>query len=96
MDYGLCLPNVRDSASPEGIEAAADAAERLGWSTVWTTDHVLIDHDGADEYGRVYEAILTLVWSARGTRGSAWGRASSSSRSGTPSSWPRSWPRSTP
>jgi probable F420-dependent oxidoreductase len=62
MDYGLCLPNVRDSASPEGIEAAADAAERLGWSTVWTTDHVLIDHDGADEYGRVYEAILTLVW----------------------------------
>jgi len=62
MDYGLCLPNVRDSASPEGIEAAADVAERLGWSTVWTTDHVLIDRGDADEYGRVYEAILTLAW----------------------------------
>jgi probable F420-dependent oxidoreductase len=62
MDYGLCLPNVRDSASAEGIEAAAEVAERLGWSTVWTTDHVLIDRSGADEYGRVYEAILTLGW----------------------------------
>jgi probable F420-dependent oxidoreductase len=62
MDYGLCLPNVRDTASPEGIEAAADVAERLGWSTVWTTDHVLIDRAGADEYGLVYEAIVTLAW----------------------------------
>ena len=44
MDYGLCLPNFPDGASPEGIEAAADVAERLGWSTVWTTDHVLVPH----------------------------------------------------
>jgi len=62
MDYGLCLPNVRDTASREGIEAAAEVAESLGWSTVWTTDHVLIDQGDADEYGRVYEAIVTLVW----------------------------------
>ena len=62
MDYGICLPNFPDGASPEGIEAAADVAERLGWSTVWTTDHVLVPRDGADEYGRIYEAILTLAW----------------------------------
>ena len=40
MDYGLCLPNFPAGASPEGIEAGADVADRLGWSTVWTTDHV--------------------------------------------------------
>jgi len=62
MDYGLALPNFPDGATPEGIEAAAEVAERLGWSTVWTTDHVLVNHAAASEYGRIYEAILTLAW----------------------------------
>ena len=62
MDFGLCLPNYPAGASPEGIEAAAAVAERLGWSTVWTTDHTLIDHENAADYGRIYEAILTLAW----------------------------------
>src|SRR5690242_13545810 len=62
MDYGLALPNFPDGASKEGIEAAADAAERLGWSTVWTTDHVLVPADAREDYGRIYDAILTLAW----------------------------------
>jgi probable F420-dependent oxidoreductase len=62
MDFGLCLPNMPAGASAEGIEAAADVAERLGWSTVWTTDHVLVPHEDAGDYGRIYEAILTLAW----------------------------------
>ncbi len=62
MDYGIALPNFPDGASPEGIHAAAEVAERLGWSTVWTTDHVIVDQAAADEYGRIYEAILTLAW----------------------------------
>jgi len=62
MDYGLCLPNFRDGASREGMEAAAETAERLGWSTVWTTDHVLVPTEDADEYGRIYEAIVSLAW----------------------------------
>lgn len=62
MDFGLILPNYPAGASPEGIEAGAAIAEHLGWSTVWTTDHVLIDHANAGDYGRIYEAILTLAW----------------------------------
>ncbi len=62
MDFGLCLPNFPDGASAEGIEAAASVAERLGWSTVWTTDHVLVPHEDAGDYGQIYEAILTLAW----------------------------------
>jgi probable F420-dependent oxidoreductase len=62
MDYGLALPNFPDGASTEGIEAAAEVAERLGWSTVWTTDHVLVPSDARDDYGRIYDAILTLAW----------------------------------
>ncbi|HEU0237017.1 MAG TPA: TIGR03619 family F420-dependent LLM class oxidoreductase [Candidatus Limnocylindrales bacterium] len=62
MDFGICLPNFPDGASREGIEAAAEVAVRLGWSTAWTTDHVLVDHAAEPEYGRIYEAILTLAW----------------------------------
>jgi probable F420-dependent oxidoreductase len=62
MDYGLCLPNFPSGASNEGIEAGAEAAERLRWSTVWTTDHVLVTRENAPDYGRIYEAILTLAW----------------------------------
>ena len=62
MDYGLCLPNFRAGASGEGMDAAAEAAERLGWSTVWTTDHVLVETADASEYGRIYDAILSLAW----------------------------------
>jgi probable F420-dependent oxidoreductase len=62
MDLGLCIPNMPDGASQEGIEAAADVTERLGWSTVWTTDHVLVPEADASEYGRIYEAIVTLAW----------------------------------
>jgi len=62
MDYGLCLPNFPDGASVEGIEAGADVAARLGWSTVWTTDHILVPHSAAADYGRIYDAILTLAW----------------------------------
>src|SRR6478736_1139257 len=62
MDFGLCLPNFPAGASPEGIDAATEVAERVGMSTVWTTDHVLVPEDAAADYGRIYEAILTLAW----------------------------------
>jgi probable F420-dependent oxidoreductase len=62
VDYGICLPNFPAGASPEGLEAAAEVADRLGFSTVWTTDHVLVNRRDAGEYGRIYEAILALAW----------------------------------
>jgi probable F420-dependent oxidoreductase len=62
MDYGICLPNFPAGASAEGIDAAAEVAERLGWSAAWTTDHLVVDRDNADGYGRIFEAILTLAW----------------------------------
>ena len=62
MDYGICLPNFPEGASLEGMEAAAETAERLGWSTVWTTDHVLVPKKDAGDYGRIYDTILSLAW----------------------------------
>ncbi len=62
MDFGLCLPNFQAGASGEGLEAGADAAARAGWSTVWTTDHVLVPRDAASDYGQIFDAILSLAW----------------------------------
>lgn len=64
MDFGLVLPAMGDGATREGIEAAAELAERHGFSDVWGTDHVLVPHAAADDYGRIYEIVTTLAWVA--------------------------------
>lgn len=61
MDFGLVLPTLHAGASAEGIEAAAEVAERVGLSTVWTTDHVMVEHESADEYGRIFEVLISLA-----------------------------------
>jgi probable F420-dependent oxidoreductase len=63
MRYGLCLPNFTTLASPEAIDSAAAAAERLRWDSVWTTDHVLVDtSDDAADYRTNFDVIQTLAW----------------------------------
>lgn len=62
MHYGLILPNKPAGANAEAILATAQAAERLGWRTVWATDHVLVDRGDAALYGTIYEALTTLAW----------------------------------
>jgi probable F420-dependent oxidoreductase len=63
MRYGLCLPNFTTLASPDAIDAAAASAERLGWDSVWTTDHVLVDNStAAADYRTNFDVIQTLAW----------------------------------
>lgn len=64
MDFGLVLPSLGDDSNLEGIEAAIDLAAEHGFTDVWTTDHILVGHDAAEDYGRIYEAVTTLAWAA--------------------------------
>ena len=64
MDYGLVLPSLGDDANLAGVEAAIDLAAKHGFGDVWTTDHILVGHDAAEDYGRIYEAVTTLAWAA--------------------------------
>ncbi|MBI3751930.1 MAG: LLM class flavin-dependent oxidoreductase, partial [Chloroflexi bacterium] len=64
MDFGLVLPSIGDESSREGIAAAAELAERHGFTDVWGTDHLLVDHSAAEDYGRTFEIITTLAWVA--------------------------------
>src|SRR5438477_867486 len=62
MDFGIILPTMPGGANPEGIAAAAETPERLGWRTAWTTDHIIVPHSAAGEYGAIYDVIVTLGW----------------------------------
>ena len=62
MQPAIILPSMPVGANPEGIAAAAETAERLGWQTAWTTDHILVPHANAGDYGAIYDVIVTLAW----------------------------------
>jgi len=65
MRIGLILPTMGRHASAEEVDAAAATAARLGWSSVWVTDHMLVPPgDEATTYGSILEALTTLAWIA--------------------------------
>lgn len=68
MDFGLVLPSLGDDANLEGMVAAVELAEAHGFTDVWATDHLLVDHSAKEEYGRIYEAVTTLAWAAGRSR----------------------------
>jgi probable F420-dependent oxidoreductase len=64
VHLGVILPNYGDDSSPAGIRGVAEAAEELGFDSVWTTEHVIVGPEGVDPYGRVYDPLVTLGWIA--------------------------------
>lgn len=63
MALGLVLPNKGHGAGPESLDAGAEAVERLGWHSVWVTDHLLVPPGPeADEYGWMLEALTALTY----------------------------------
>jgi probable F420-dependent oxidoreductase len=63
MRLGVCLPNFRFGAEPsrEAIVEVAVEAERLGYDSVWATDHLLVPSD-MPRFGRVFESLSTLAY----------------------------------
>ena len=60
----MILPNYGEDSSPERIRRTAEAAEELGFDSVWTTEHISVDPEAVDPYGRVYDPLVTLGWIA--------------------------------
>ena len=60
----MILPNFGPESSPVGIRAIAEAAEELGFHSVWTTEHIVVGPEGVNPYGRVYDSLVTLGWIA--------------------------------
>jgi probable F420-dependent oxidoreductase len=64
VHLGAILPNYGAGSSPEGIRRVTEAAEELGFDSVWVTEHVIVGPDAVDPYGRVYDPFVTLGWIA--------------------------------
>jgi probable F420-dependent oxidoreductase len=68
VHFGVILPNYGEGSSPEGIRRVAEAAEELGFDSIWTTEHIVVGPEGVDPYGRVYDSLVTLGWIAGWTQ----------------------------
>jgi probable F420-dependent oxidoreductase len=65
MRFGLILANQGYGAGAESLDAGAAAVERLGWHSVWVTDHLLVPAGPeAAEYGSMLEALTALTYVA--------------------------------
>lgn len=64
MHLGLILPNFGESSTPNGMRQAAESAEKLGFDSIWVTEHIIVGPEGVDPYGRVYAPLVTLGWIA--------------------------------
>lgn len=65
VNFGVTLPNFLYGAppSPEHILGVVRAAEDAGFTSVWSTDHILVG-SAFPRYGTVYESLATLAWLA--------------------------------
>jgi probable F420-dependent oxidoreductase len=64
VHLGVILPNFGEGSSPDGIRRSVEAAEELGFDSVWTTEHIIVGREAVDPYGRVYDPLVTLAWIA--------------------------------
>lgn len=64
LQFGIALPTYPRGATVEGAVAVARAAERLGFVSAWTTDHVIMLPDEAGPYGDILEPLMTLAYLA--------------------------------
>ncbi|HUG16832.1 MAG TPA: TIGR03619 family F420-dependent LLM class oxidoreductase [Thermomicrobiales bacterium] len=64
MRFGIALPTYPSGATIDGVVAVAQAAERLGFVSAWTTDHVIMLPDEAGPYRDIFEPLLTLAYLA--------------------------------
>lgn len=60
MKFGIVLPNYGPGASRLSIVDTAHAAERLGYDSVWVTDHLALPREDAERFGKIFEAVSTL------------------------------------
>ena len=66
MDFGLILPSYRAGATSRVDRRASETAARLGWQSVFTTDHLLVEPSKrSEDYYTLFDALNTLAYLGR-------------------------------
>jgi probable F420-dependent oxidoreductase len=61
MKVGVWIPNCRHLATAEIIRATAIDAEKLGYDSVWVSDHVVVPHANVVNFGEtIFDPLVTL------------------------------------
>ena len=64
MKVGVWIPSVRRFASNEHIRASILQAERLGYDSLWTIDHVIAPTADSRQFGLVYDPLIVMALAA--------------------------------
>jgi len=67
FELGVILPNYGDHAGRDAVARVAEAAEELGFDSIWATEHLLVGAEAASRFNRTLDALGTLAWLAART-----------------------------
>ncbi len=67
MIIGVNLPNYSSLGNRDSVTAIAQAAEALGYASLWTSDHVLLPTSLPEPFGHLLESLTTLSYLAART-----------------------------
>jgi len=67
MLIGVNLPNYSRLGKRDSVVDIAQAAEALGYASLWTNDHVLLPTSRPEPFGNVLESLTTLSYLAAST-----------------------------
>jgi len=67
MRFGLNLPNYSSLGHRDAMIAIAARADELGYTSLWTSDHILLPTSLPDPFGNLLESFTTLSYLAART-----------------------------